>query len=596
MNDTQAVRKAGTGLPDLVGAPPRSVTGTATFGGLKLLGRRPALTVCLAAALYSWVITFPLIFQMDRSIYGYPGDATGTVAIYSWWSYALTHHQSIFDNTAWGAPYGAGWRSTVWSLLPVLVLAPLAALMGGTAAYNVEVLSSFPLTAWATFLLVRRLGCRPLAAAFSAFAFTFVPYHLEKAQGHAGQTHMEFFSGTLLFLVRWRQGGSRWNLVVAGGLAGMTLWDDYYFAFITLFLVAAFFLASLAWSARGGPLREIARHLVAGFIVAIVAASFALAAVALAVRASPVAGAGSAISAQTTGLHHGLDELYIYSARKRDYVLPYFANPLLPRSLQEYERSRLHGSNFTEQSLFVGYTVLALAAVGTLAAWRRWGVLLSLTFGTVGFLVAEPPGLHRLGPLLIPTPSLLLNPFLPVFRVYSRFGVLVLLAAATLAGFGFSFLQERLHGRSAALLAAPFLLTALEFNNIPPFHVTQLYPPPAEYRWLAAQPAGILIEYPLKSGSAPTQEVQTRQYTLYQHMHKHPIFNGATASSRADQISADLEPYYGSGVAAQLHAIGIRYVFVHRQDYRANSLGTPQDVMGLEYVDTLHDTDIYRVP
>jgi hypothetical protein len=275
-------------------------------------------------------------------------------------------------------------------------------------------------------------------------------------------------------------------------------------------------------------------------------------------------------------------------------VLPFHANPLLPSAVLKYEQDHLHGSNFTEQALFLGYTVMLLALVAVAIGWRRFETRLLLALGLVGFLVALPPGLH-FGGLPIPTPSLVLNKVFAIFRVYSRFGILVMLGAALLGGLGLTWIQSRLPGRKAALLVIPFLLTAVEFNNLPPTHVTQLYPAPAEYQWLAHQPAGILVEYPLKSGSAQAQEIETRQYTLYQHVHGHPIFNGGTTASLADQVSLRLEPYYAPGVAKMLSDLGIRYVFVHRDDYQRDGFDVPKQVSGLTYVDTIDGVDIYNI-
>ena len=426
--------------------------------------RSPALIVTAVATVYACVVTFPLIFQLDESIYGYPGDATGSVAVFEFWTNALRHHTSIFDNQLWGAPYGAGWQAVPFTAISVLVLAPLAGLLGGTTAYNVEVLSSFPLIAWTTYLLARRLGCRPLAAGFSALAFAFMPYHLEKAQGHAGQTHMEFFSATLLFLVRWRQGGSKWNLAAAGAMAGLMLWNDYYFAFISAFLVATFFVVSYLhrrWRQPDAP--SFRRHLVAAIVVAVVTALFVPVTVLVADRPSGGSVTGS-LNTQALNFHQSLLELETYSSRPWEFVLPYHANPLVPPALVRFEVAHLHGSNFTEQSLFLGYTVMALALIAVFAARNRFETMLLLALGFVGAVISLPPGIHFHG-IVIPTPSLALNAVFQIFRVYARFGILTLLGAALLAGLGLTAVQNRLNGRHAWLLAIPFVLAAIEFNN-----------------------------------------------------------------------------------------------------------------------------------
>jgi len=554
--------------------------------------RSPGLIVFVVASVYACVVTYPVIFNFGSIIYGYPGDATGTVATYEYWSWALRHGQSIFDNRVWGAPFGAGWQAVPFPVA-IGLLAPLAALIGGIPLYNLEVLSGFPLTAWTTYLVAQRLGSRPLAASFAGLAFAFIPYHVEKAQGHVGQTHMEFFSLILLFLLRWRQGGSQWNLAAAGAFAGLTLWNDYYLAFIAAFLVAAFLAVSFLYRKAGESwLQSLRQHVIAAVIIGVATALFVPVTIAVAQR--PSNGGVSALQVQASQFSQSLAEVRVYSSRPLEFVLPYHANPLAPASVVRYEISKLHGSNFTEQTLFIGYTVMFLATWWVLVRLRRFETLALLGIGTVGFLVSLPPGIN-FHSLVIPTPSLLLNPIFPMFRVYARFGVLVLFGAALLAGLGVTLAQERLRGRATLLLALPFLLAAVEFNNLPPPHVTRILPAPAAYQWLADQPAGILVEYPLTAGTPQEIEVQTREYELYQPVHGHPMFNGATNASQAYSLSNGLEPYYGAGVASELHSIGVTYVFVHRDDYTHDGYSLPQNVAGLNHVQTLDGVDIYLV-
>ncbi|TME01107.1 MAG: hypothetical protein E6I69_13830 [Chloroflexi bacterium] len=99
-------------------------------------------------------------------------------------SCSLVHGGSIFDNTLEGVPLGSEWSQIPFVVLPLIVITPLSATIGPIASYNLLILSSFPLTAWATFLLVRRLGFGNLASAFAGLAFAFSPYHIEKAMGN----------------------------------------------------------------------------------------------------------------------------------------------------------------------------------------------------------------------------------------------------------------------------------------------------------------------------------------------------------------------------------------------------------------------------
>ena len=327
----------------------------------------PVMAVVLAAIAWAIVETWPVVTQLNVTIFGTPGDATGTVGLYWWWAYAARHGLSLFDNTLQGVPLGSGWETIPFSVLPMAIFTPLALAFGPIVAYNLELLSSFPLTAWTTYLLGRRMQLPALAAAFAGLAFAAVPFHIQKAMGHAGQTHMELFPAALLFLVRWRQGGSRWNLAAAGAVAGLQLWIDFYFTAILVLLVAIFFLVSGVMSDSRWPTwaSQLRGQIAAGAIVLLVAGAFLPLAVVFAHRPSSADYVGTAQQAATPVIRTE-GEVALYSARLQFYVTPPHDNPLVPGAVSNWETAHLHGNNFVEASLFIGYTVIVLALLAVL--------------------------------------------------------------------------------------------------------------------------------------------------------------------------------------------------------------------------------------
>jgi hypothetical protein len=265
--------------------------------------------------------------------------------------------------------------------------------------------------------------------------------------------------------------------------------------------------------------------------------------------------------------------------------MPWSENPLVPAAVRHFQLRHLYFSNGVEQAQTLGYTVMALALIALFAFRPRFPVVLAVAIGVAGAWLALPAHLHVFG-VTLPGPAMVLNRVVPFVRVYARFGVLVMTAATLLAGLGLTVIASRLPGpRLRWLLVLPFLLVALEFNRIPPTYTTTLFPAPQEYRWLAAQPAGILIEYPVVATNS-AEEVLGHQYTLYQQVHLHPLFDGANPGGKADQVSRTLDPYYAPGVADHLRALGIRYVFVHRDAYQAQGFSLPRDVPGLRYLES----------
>jgi hypothetical protein len=561
------------------------------------LARRPGVLVAVAATALALAVTQPILFQFGQTIYGTPGDATGGVTQYWWWGYALTHGKSIFDNTLEGVPLGSEWSQIPFVVLPLLVFPLLSIVIGPIASYNLLIVSSFPLTAWSTYMLARRLDLTPLASAFGGMAYAFAPYHVEKAMGHGNETHMEFIALTLLFLVRWRVSGRWLDAVLAGVMVGLQLWMDYSFSLVLAFGVLAFFIVNVLVGRNG--VRSTAwlrSNIAAGLIALAVAALF----VPLMLVAAHRPGSGGSYTAsfgsELGNVQRSFGELEIYSARPREFIEPWQANPLVPSAIKIWEREHLHGSNTAESTLFLGYTVIALGLIGLVIGRQGFTIPIGLGLIVMGAVMAAPPTFHVVH-VEIRAPSFFLFHIVNFFRVYARFAVLTLLGAALLAAAGFSAVQTRLRpGRRQLMMLVPFLLLAVEFNNMPPPHVTRILPAPAEYTWLRDQPQGILMEYPAHSGDDLTQEIQDRQYMLYQMVHLHPSFlNESPTTGVVATAAARLEPYYGPGVAQQLKSFGVRYVFVHRVDYARDGWQLPTVVDGLTYVVTINGVDIYTV-
>ena len=351
-------------------------------------------------------------------------------------------------------------------------------------------------------------------------------------------------------------------------------------------LIVALFSTSIAvfLGVTVGLVARLRQHAVAVPITGAAVLPFLPPAVLLAVR--PGSGGAALSLAQRS-----LDDIDIYSVRPWEYLMPWRVNPLVPQAVRDFQAQHLHGSNGVEQAQVLGYSVIALALVAIIWFRPRFPVVLGVAVAAAGAALALPAHLHVFNLTLL-GPAALLNHGLPFIRVYARFGVLVMLGATLLAGLGLATLHTGLDAhRLGWLAAAPFLVLALEFNRLPPTYTTTLFPAPEEYRWLRDQPSGTLIEYPLLT---PTNalEAASRQYTLYQQVHLHPLFNGATPGSRADVVAPSLNPYYAEDVAARLRSLGIRYVFVHRGDYLGAGYGLPQAVIGLRYLGSFDNGNV----
>ena len=88
---------------------------------------------------------------------------------------------------------------------------------------------------------------------------------------------------------------------------------------------------------------------------------------------------------------------------------------------------------------------------------------------------------------LSPLPSALLYGLVPMFRAYARFGVVVQLMAALLAGVGVDFLRRAGTRRAQLACVALVALVAAEYT-VAPWTLWRDVLPTTAHRWVARQP------------------------------------------------------------------------------------------------------------
>ncbi len=131
------------------------------------------------------------MFFFGRGLIGHFGDRyTGVgpdpahqILVLAWWPYAVFHHLNpFFDNFTWA--HATVNMATVPSMaLAALAVAPVTIFGGPVRAYNVLMLVSPPLSAWAGFILFRRVCTANLPAYASGYLFGFSPFILAHLLG-----------------------------------------------------------------------------------------------------------------------------------------------------------------------------------------------------------------------------------------------------------------------------------------------------------------------------------------------------------------------------------------------------------------------------
>jgi len=364
----------------------------------------------------------------------------------------------------------------------------LARFVGPVAAFNVLVLATFPLSAAAAYLLARYVLGSHLGAMVAGMAYAFLPFHVAHATNHPHVAQTQWLPLYLLCL--WRcldRPDLRRALFLLASAAAVAL-SNFYGGLIAAVLTPVALVAhGLVWARRPreGRLRRL---LLTGLTLAAAAAAGLL----VIHRVAP------AVLLHPGAFAFPRSDLFLYSAKWWSYLVPTLDHPLAGSRVREFWAGRGLEGALLEHQVGVGWSLLVLGAV-PLWLWLRGDraslavrsapVLASLA-GAALFCSLSPE--RRIGSFTFVRPSALLYEVAPMFRAHARFGVVVGLMTALLAGAGAACLWRRptSAGRRAAALL--LVLAVVEYAPFPPWRWRDVLPTRA-HRWLAAQPGSLRV-------------------------------------------------------------------------------------------------------
>ena len=533
--------------------------------GPRLSPRRQVLAAALLYAAYAIFATWPLALDPGGSIYGVPGgDLTGGIS-----NLRELVEQRVFPFAPariedFDAPFGQAvqWVLNLATAPSSVLLLALGYCVGATAAFAAFMLIGFVLSGTAMFLLARWLTGSPWAALVAGFGFAFYPFAINK-----GLDHTHFVHGWPFALMAWRlleivNSPTRRNGLLAGAATALAMWWTPYYILFGAVLFATIAVVVLI----AGKLRRTA-----GATLGSLAAAAVVVAAFVAVFGTLQVVAGSDAGGTQ---ENELNELITFSARPHEYALPDRNSLLFGERTEPYLTSHLHGSTFSENSLYLGLTLLALALAGLLVAVARGirGGRAALTdqrtvaavAAALAALVAAafsmPPEV-TVGGRLVKFPMWFVFEVTPTFRSVSRFVIVVQMGVCVLAAFGLAALLERRRAAArGAITALALVIVAVDLWAKPPDAVTELAPP-AVYERMASLGAGIVAEYPVQPGDIPNSTAM-----LWQEVHGHPILQGYTGDSEEESRKLELARLDDDETPGDLAALGVRWALVRPDD------------------------------
>ncbi len=487
-------------------------------------------------------------------------DATG--ALRDYWAASVQHRNPLtFTRDALDAAPDGFPRTPATVLadggIQTLFVWELRGPLGPVGAWNAFLLLGMLGTGMAMFALLGRLGCTFTASLFGAYVLAFAPFALERAYaGHLGLLQNWVLVAVVAALFRLRQRRSLAAAALVGLGIALAFYDSAYPGLLAAFTTLVFLIVELA---RAPARRERLRSVVLGGTAYFVTG--------IALVPILVLYARERTDVQGTTSHQAAD-FYTYAAALAAYLVPSPRNPLF-----HWVRG-IHPGSLTEETLFYGYTTLALAVVAVVLLRRRddwlrstetrwWSAVFMIVLVPAALLMSLAPT-RKIGPVSVPMPSSLLGHVTSFWRVYSRFGVLVGLGLAVLAALALTALAGR-PGRGRRLLApAALAVVVLELlpGNVRAFDTNAR---PAWVDWLGAQPRGIVMSYPVTDQVA----AEDGWYQVFDHQPRFQlpgggagIWHSRTAAIRllAKDVNERLTPQV-------LATEGVRYVVVHADAY-----------------------------
>ncbi len=440
---------------------------------------------------------------------------------------------------------------------------------GAVAAYNWLVLLTFPLSAAAAYLLARHLALSPTAAAIAAMAYAFSPFHVAHAAYHPHIAQTQWLPLYLLALWRCLDRASPGAIAfLAAATAAVTLSNFYgglIAAVITPVAIAAYWFVGPTPSAR--PLA-----LTVGTLAIIAAGGLAYASYAAgAVVADPAAFAFPRV------------DLFRYSAKWWSYLIPPVAHPMLGEAAQRLWAAVGVSVGLLEQQVSLGWGIVALGLIailrwvpaGRIPQPASFAYVPVLVVVAVAALVCSLSPERTFGAFTFVRPSALLYGVVPMFRSYARFGLVVQLMAALLAGIGVDRLLRAGTARARFACAALVVLAAGEYMVWPPAAWRDVLPTSA-HRWVLRQPGRLqVLDCAPPTGDAVWLRTLTASRIL----------------PRAGAIDDCLEP----DLSHKLAATGYTHMVVRRNTFERRWFSSRPAPDGLRREVRLRDGDVFAV-
>ena len=510
------------------------------------------ITVVLVLLAVTLLVTWPVLLHPNSMILGYSGDSTGT--IYDIWA-QRTYGLRIFGNheVFWrGFPFGftGNYSPSLANSLLTTTSFIFSFALGEILTYNLLIMIGIFSTGYFMYWACTKFGCRWYVSMWGGVAFTMFPFHQLAAGGWISQVQLGIVPIALVWChefitsPNWKKFG---KVTIVVFISAIT--NAYVFLMVGV-MAASTVVYGLPQLTKVWRKTSIRSQVFIGSIIILGISCVAF-----------------VLHNLDLGIDRSNTELSAYGLRIRELFQPTELASLLPKSVPRLMPSMYHGSNIVEVSQFLGFFTIASATVGFLYFLRRkemlriftWLLFLSLMAIWVG--ASQGLTVFSYG---LPVPAQVINSVAPYWRVYGRFGVVVMVVFVLAACLFWNDVIGRVSKPWRFVLVIGMIsISFIELWSPLPGKTTT-FTTPSYIKVLESPDIKSVAMYPV----VPDGHLVTYDQVFWQRLHGKKLMNGGPGGTDSYDFQMAFSNLANPQLSKAFGEVGIDAVVVDKNSYR----------------------------
>ena len=540
---------------------------------------------------YALIVTAPALQNCSTTILGAPGDGTSG-GIWSIWQYHTLDSPPWASQTPYlSAPYGESlWNPVYVSFIfNLIAMWLLGTMVNAVCAWNLWVLFGFILSGFIAYGFGYWLLRKHLLALFIGFGYAFSPYHIEKATGHINYLHSWPLILSLWALFVLYKKPSTIRAILFGASVSLLAYTDGYYILIGPIMLISALTPMIYLIIKRGKIKEYVKPIIFSFLSALI---FVLPFVY--VYASSKSATEQFLGASRPNMYN---QLIVWANRLPEIVIPPIHHTFLGGIASQYWKYFDHGSNPSEQTIYLGLVVILLSGLSIFALLRKRitdirkeGIFIFTCIALTTFVISILPSIG------IDINGRAIYPFAKIFgvqeiwRVFARFYLVFQFAFLVLAAYGIKILSKKYRAREHIVAIVGLIILAIEYLMIPvaSWNYSQA---PRVYDYVKNTPSDIVAEYPLNT----PPDGYSLGYMTYQYIHGKKLFNSGLPNGTNSDLYPVLDDLTNPNTSAILSRLGVVYIILHPDIPNTTNTHFNDTYPGLDKVYVAGQDIVYKV-